>query len=475
MAKTNRWLLPTNTINMRMIIAQGLIASPNGFKKYYTDVLDILPGYIPLFKNEIQTDILNYCISERDNLTPCIMEIDIKDITGKVNIINDDNELISIDIEDIDENINIIFVLAPLSFICIKQLLFASDTDKKQFIDDASNRSNVILGDLSLQSRSADKKVFQHQNSTLDDISIDRIKNIQIDLKEVDYKKVYSFGGMLFNLFYYGKNGYLSNNTFHTCASFNHTAMDDKDISLILNLFFNNNESSEIETTEKIYSNLIKVATNNKEFKESVIDFLLDDDKTKTFANRLQAFETKSEKPISEEFKEAKTNLGKLMLMVFLRDDTDSLIDYPAEIFNEKELLSFAILFGIRDGFMKVPAFIREFKGLQNFISLKMAQFVHSTILDSNIILKDIKQPMTMVDMLKKDRFKEYIAKELDISYCFNTSFSSKNYEVVNGKIIFKGILMPKFELLEDKYYKYISTFKLIDYNKYIKKYDQVK
>ena len=45
-----KWFCATNTDNMRNIIAQGLITEPVGFTKYYTDVLEINNGYIPLFR-----------------------------------------------------------------------------------------------------------------------------------------------------------------------------------------------------------------------------------------------------------------------------------------------------------------------------------------------------------------------------------------------------------------------------------------
>ena len=91
------------------------------------------------------------------------------------------------------------------------------------------------------------------------------------------------------------------------------------------------------------------------------------------------------------------------------------------------------------------------------------------------IKMKEPKQPLTIIDMLKKDRFKEYIAKELKIENCFQTIIPKSDYIVVKGKPVFTGIVMPKFELLEERYFEFISKYKLNEYNKFLQKYEKVK
>jgi len=46
-----QWFLPTNTNNLSMILSQGLISEPTGCKKYYKDILNKYPGYIPVIKS----------------------------------------------------------------------------------------------------------------------------------------------------------------------------------------------------------------------------------------------------------------------------------------------------------------------------------------------------------------------------------------------------------------------------------------
>ena len=74
-----------------------------------------------------------------------------------------------------------------------------------------------------------------------------------------------------------------------------------------------------------------------------------------------------------------KTLLGKVLLMLFHRENTEALIEYNLDIFTEEDYLTFAAIFGIRDKFIKVPKFLREFEDLQNFISVKMANYAHES------------------------------------------------------------------------------------------------
>ena len=140
MTKKNRWFFPTNTNNMRIIIAQGLLASPDGFKKYYADALELLPGWIPIYKNIIPPDILKKGVSERANLTPCIIEFDLEPLKGEIKIFKE-NDFINIKIDDIDkEVIDALYILAPLPLSSILKIIFQNNEDKKESYDNEKKR-----------------------------------------------------------------------------------------------------------------------------------------------------------------------------------------------------------------------------------------------------------------------------------------------------------------------------------------------
>ena len=152
--------MPTNTDNLRMIIAQGLISSPKGFKKYYSDVLELFPGYVPLFRNRIQPDILDSVVSEVEGLTPCILEFDLNKVEGLAKTISN-SQLIDVPLKEVDkENNDILLLLSPIPISCISKVIFKTNADKKAFEDDAELYSNVPINTLKLRHTKTDQKLF---------------------------------------------------------------------------------------------------------------------------------------------------------------------------------------------------------------------------------------------------------------------------------------------------------------------------
>jgi hypothetical protein len=497
MVNKDRWFFPTNTNNMRMIIAQGLLASPDGFKKYYTDALELLPGWIPIYKNKIPPDILEKGVSERENLTPCIIEFELNTIKGVVKVIKD-NELVDTEIENIDEDK--IYILAPLPLSCIIKIIFKSNDDKKQFEDDAKNRSNVLFAGLKLQSTKVDQKLFNETSANSKEIGpefFNETSPILENSKEkfstnnqmVDYSKVYSYGGLLLTMFYFAKNGNYSNEIYHFINRLNVLSESkENDIYIIYEYFKSHRKETGLDPKELMYNGLIDIAIENRDFKEEIIEFLESDEwnektkqRTLNIANKLKTFETIADKTVSEQFKEAKTLLEKILLMLFLREDSESLIGYNLDVFTEEDYIQFAMMFGIRDQFSKVPKFLREFNGLQNFISYKMAVYAHKQA-NSNLHFESPQEPLTLMDMLKNNKFKKWFAKQLKIEDCFQTKIiiPKGEYELkVTGsgvEIIFDGIVKtPTSEIIEEKYFEFMSKYELIDYKKYLTKYNKIK
>ncbi len=492
MTKKNRWFFPTNTNNMRIIIAQGLLASPDGFKKYYADALELLPGWIPIYKNIIPPDILKKGVSERANLTPCIIEFDLKPMNGEIKIFKE-NDLINIKIDDIDkEVIDALYILAPLPLSSIFKIIFQNNEDKKQFENDAKIRSNVILEGLTLNSTKADQKLFKTESTFLNNsTNLIPTDETMLDYKKINYQKVYSYGGLLLTMFYFAKNGNRSNEIYHSINELQDLSQSkENDIYLIYQYFKDSNKGTELNPKEIIYNGLIEIAMKNKDFKEDVIELLESDkwdekykERTQNLTEKLKTFEMigAGDKTVSDHFKEAKTPLEKILLMLFLREGSDALMDYNLDIFSEDDYIQFAMMFGIRDQFSKVPKFLREFNGLQSLISHKMAIYAHKQA-NSTLQFKNLKTPLTLMDMLQNNRFKKWFANFLKIEDCFQTNITipigDYKLKIANSRmeIAFDGIVKtPIAELKEEKYFKFISKYKFKEYKKYFDKYQQLK
>ncbi|MFK5927190.1 MAG: hypothetical protein QM483_11215 [Desulfuromusa sp.] len=492
--KKQRLLLPTNTNNLRMIISHGLIASPCGLSKYYIDLLELQNGWVPLFNNEIPCEALNHVISEDPkSLTTCILEIDITSITGSVKALKNrgliDQKL---DGNDISDDLQILFIPAPLPLNCLVSILFKNENDLKDFEIDVKSRSNVVLGNIKLKSNKVDKKLFSEKYDQVELVNSVREGEKHIWLpggipscSEINYHKVYAFGGMLSLLFYYAKNGSVSNSKYDDICDIYKSNVDDEGsdgASFISEYFVNKLENDQVKSPKsKIYHQVIKTAVEAKDFKNDLLNILdnsyWDSDKAKSraeaLAEMLREYESNaSKKTVSQQFEVAKSELEKMLLLLFVREDSDSLAKYKTVRFSEDEYIVFAMIFGIRDKFNRLPNWLKRYRGLQEFVSTKMAEYAHS-LLENDISFNSFNPPPTVWELIDKKVSKKTI-KELKIEHCIKTimpkcdfSFSGKD-----GKITYSSFIEPNYKIVKDEYFNEISSMLVTDeiYNKLFNK-----
>jgi len=110
-----------------------------------------------------------------------------------------------------------------------------------------------------------------------------------------------------------------------------------------------------------------------------------------------------------------------------------------------------------------------------------MAIYAHKQA-NSTLQFKNLKTPLTLMDMLQNNRFKKWFANFLKIEDCFQTNITipigDYKLKIANSRmeIAFDGIVKtPIAELKEEKYFKFISKYKFKEYKKYFDKYQQLK
>ncbi len=437
----------------------------------------LFPEHIPLFNNSIPFTVLEQSIGEVSGLTPCIVEINLTKVHGIVKIIEENNKVTKISLDEID-NPNMILMPAPLPLSTIEKIIFETVDGKKDFENEANLYSNVSLSGLKLYASKSEQKLFQ--GNALLDINLNEIKEIKIDsAKTMNYQKVYAFGGMIANLFYFSKNGHLSNEVFHKVVDFEKIDGDIvKDIAYITNYFFN--DDTETNVSMQIYYAIIEILLNVDNIKEEIISFLEDFEpeeyhkRTKEISNRLIELETTMNETVKTQFNMSKSCLEKNLLMLFLRQNSLELIDYNLDIFSEDNYIQFAMLFGIRDKYINIPKMIREYEGIQELISILMAKYAHSDAMSSITFEESKNRPITLFDMLENNYFKKYFSKELNASKCFQTVVKSADFQVTKSQLVFDGVIVPKIHILEYEYFELISKYKLTNYNKFLQKYNKV-
>lgn len=436
--KKDRWFLPTNTDNLKMMVAQGLITSPDGFSpnKYYRDELENYPGFIPLFKNIIPEKTLKLIVSEQDNMMACLIEIDL------------------IKIPSVKETLETpLLLLAPLPLSCIKQIIFKSIADKKSLENEQKLSSNFILAELKLHHSKTDQKLFT-QEPELSDTNDTLVKNDENRLK-VDYKKIYAFGGLLISLFYFAKNGEISQQTYQ--KNLDKEQPDDKHRACISHYFYGEvNDSDELQ---KMYNALMDTIISGKNFKDDMIDLLESKiwgdklkSRTQELATNLREFENNNT-TISAKFEAAKSPLEKLLFMMFYRQTGKELMQYQIDSFTEEDYVLFAMMFGVRDKFIKSAKFIREYANLQNFISFKMAEYAHKNR-GSDIEFKAPPQPKTVWQMVGAKNKK--VIEKLQLKDSVRTVIKG-DFERKGVENIYSGFVEPKYELMQDAYFKTLA------------------
>jgi len=275
-------------------------------------------------------------------------------------------------------------------------------------------------------------------------------------------------------LFYFAKNGNKSNGIYQLFFSLE-KEYEKQDIDIYD--YFKSFDINDNDIKKKMDYGLINIAIESKDFKEDVLDFLLSDvwdersrKRTEELANKLKLFESNMDKTVSEQFDEAKTPLEKILLMLFLREDSDSLMDYSLELFSEEDYINFAMMFGVRDKFIKMPKELKEFTGLQSFISLKMAEYAHSTM-ETNIKFKSTVKPLTVMELFNINSLKKRLIKELEVESCIKTIMPNREYFSKSGINTYIGFIEPKYETIEEEYFKILSKRKITkkEYNNFVK------
>ena len=516
-----RWLLPTNTANLGAMIAQGLISDKQGFKKYYTDILSETAGYIPVIREDDEqgmiSDALEMAISEDSGLTPCIIVINLKHITGG-EVITDNGDSVNIaDIFNWNSETHFpkkILISAPLPLSCITEVLFKTTKEKEEFSHDTKTiyrnipLNSIKLGRLTNKNVSifsnADKinrsnllEIISDSPSTSvivrDETELHSVATEHSTRTPINYLRTYSLGGLLGALFYYTKNGRLTTDAFHdSCNSNMGNNINIYDYPQVYNYFYpRDTPLTSISTIKMMFNKILDVIVNSNknDCKDLIIQLLRSDmlpgddafkEKSNQLADDLVAFyRNTSNKNASEIFTESqkpkeKSSIKILLLMLFYREDVEALTEVDFGIFVEEDYILFAMLFGARDKFTGLPKFLREYDGLQVYISNLMAQYAHNSA-QTGITFKNVKAPPTIVDMLKPSKleFISQISKLLDAQDCFISVMPNVDFTNIKCKITYSGIVLPKIVIDQSKFFTKMSSLKIDNklYNKILQKY----
>ena len=141
------WYLATNHLNLLYMLAAGLVMEPAGFgNKYYVDCLDAVPGQVPLFHKTVPATALAYAVSERAHLRSCILAFDLTGVSGTSLALTFAGKLRKKKLTActrLGKNDACLLLPAPLPLTALAHVYFRSPADLRAFELAAGHVANV--------------------------------------------------------------------------------------------------------------------------------------------------------------------------------------------------------------------------------------------------------------------------------------------------------------------------------------------
>ena len=141
------WLLPTNQLNLMFMIAAGLVSGPSGFgRKYFADCLGVCPGWIPVFAGGVPQQALVQAGTEGGHLRKVIAELDLSALRGPVQALGTNGVQRAIQFPDglNDSDVGLL-IPAPVPSTWIRTIHYSSKDERAAVEEEATDFANVPL------------------------------------------------------------------------------------------------------------------------------------------------------------------------------------------------------------------------------------------------------------------------------------------------------------------------------------------
>jgi len=387
--KPTRWLLVTNHLNLLYMLAAGLIMPPKGFgKKYYQDTLVAYPGWIPFFTDVVPKAAIEYSMSERSHLIPCIVTMDLASLHGNVMVIGSDGIVKEVGFpEGLDCSEQILLVPAPLPVHWVTSIAFRLKDDEAKVKEYAQESNNVSWQGFKCEINASafSKNQKEHWPPS----------GVLVPAKTVILDAPFAAGGIMSMLLHLGNRGELG---IQACR-FAFDAEDDVSQSiadpLISSLGRWMQTGQQIDTSdisEKLFwGAVVKVASSRfSDVLSNPLEVILGylesagegmDERKKLALVRLvddlRTIASFADSTITEIFERHPKTFSRVMTLFFLREKCTDLLAFEHPLLTESDYIVAAILFAARDGWLGLPLSLRNFPDSHAAILHRMAAMAH--------------------------------------------------------------------------------------------------
>lgn len=379
----------TNHLNMFYMLGVGLVLPPSGFGgKYYQDTLARSAGWIPIFLDKkVPTDALALSTLEAEYLRPVILEVQLTGLSVKVSGALKEFNTSSADVSGAISASSCLWLPAPLPTTRITRILFSSKEDKGAVEADATNYQNVPLGDFK---RSVLKTAFTHPAGSWSSIDAPAPR-------ETPLHAPVAIGAVSAMLMHFGNRGTLSVRACHAAFDPDESPAIQDDPLGALPIWIRtgsvptSGDAVSRSPYEKLFWGVVdRLVMWRGDPSLSAEDALLSylegqleslDERAKSGAKKLLdtlvSLTGLGAATASELFARHQTPLARAMILFFLRDRCEDLLDFKNDELHEIDWLVAAVLFGIRDSWLGIPPALREVPGLATAVSDRMAHLSH--------------------------------------------------------------------------------------------------
>ena len=512
---SKNWYIVTNTEDLTDFINYGLIFDEQGFTgsgPVVNMTKDIPKGYISCFSTDNLSPALEKIKTEDENLDCCLLELDIKKIssfTAYGGFMQGNNTIYSQKqgcIQDLEglEDINCILIPAPLPFTCIKSIIVEDDNTKKKI--QVAYKEKFGVKNISFKKMVSLFKIPNNKGQLIEssDSDSDIGEEWKVEQREINYSKLFAYGGALGLLYYQTKNGRKSTKIFEIFSDLVRDTSSSDDTLKTIKPF--KNYLSSIQPFEddvsKLYKRIIdKLLKTDKhgENCQSILSILKNSEVSENYNGKCNGLSKSLEKIIDRttnldpeaildkilitykddvDFK----NFALLLTMFFLRDHIETMLKYYHTDFTETHYALLAIFFGMTYGVVNIPLEIRRNDELSIWLSYKMAEYAHNIDEDNTVGFKEPAKPLLLYgDIIRSEPTKNHIVyglykwlddkfkNKINQSIVENIQKLPKKGRIENEYVISDGLsdtrLAIKVELLEDYIQQQIKEDTLFDSN----------
>jgi len=418
---TQQWYLVTNHLNLLYMLAAGLVMEPSGFRgKHYLDSLGAIPGWVPFFRDALPVKALEEAVSERRHLRPCVVSFDLSGVSAPVRVLSREGKIRDAEYPNIrlgKEGIGIL-VRAPLPLTLVSRICFQSDEDRQVFETAANDVSNVDLKPYRLAvEESLFRNVIDSAWSPLQTAKQLRQSTRQKESKcqsgdlfaetgwmsqdsvpQINQRHIsaQALGGLLAMLYHGASRSDLGVKIFQLITGFENnkdgTFIEDPILAELPNWLCGSGVSELSNTPARLYWGTINALVaaqeenNSSQLVDVVLEYLeaqvtqLTEEKSKFRLERLisdmRGFLGLGGGTITELFERNKGSLSRPLLLVCLREHCEDLLAFSHPLLSDAEYLLAGILFGVRDGWLRLPCEMRD-QTLSAYVMYRMAAVAH--------------------------------------------------------------------------------------------------